>query len=86
MRPAWKDQVDEYDPPPNPAKLKDTRCRDYISKFGDSCWELDALEPSVITELVDSNIQGLVNHDSWDEAIEEEKEGKEKLLKIARKL
>ena len=45
-------QVDDYGPPPNPAKVTDSRSTGYIQQFGLSSWELDALEPSVLVKLV----------------------------------
>lgn len=50
------EQIDTYDPPPNPAKLTDSRCRKYIEEFGDESWELDALEPKVITDLIKEQV------------------------------
>lgn len=50
------DQVEEYGPPPNPAKLTDSRCNDYINKYGSESWELDALDPRVITDLISEEI------------------------------
>ena len=50
------DQIEEFNPPPNPAKITDTRAKSYIEKFGDESWELDALEPKVITELISDTI------------------------------
>jgi len=55
------DQIEEYDPPPNPAKITDTRAGKYIAEYGDESWELDALEPSVIVALIESHIQDAVN-------------------------
>lgn len=40
------DQIQAYNPPPNPAKLTDSRSSGYVSRYGVSSWELDALEPS----------------------------------------
>lgn len=45
-------QVREYDPPPNPAKLTDSRVDGYMERFGQSSWELDALDPEVLNELI----------------------------------
>lgn len=50
------DQIETFNPPPNPAKLTDSRCGKYISKFGYESWELDALEPKVIHDLITSNV------------------------------
>lgn len=48
---TW-DQIEEYNPPPNPAKLTDSRSDGYISQYGMESWELDALEPQVLAGLV----------------------------------
>lgn len=50
------DQVEQYDPPPNPAKLSDSRAENYIATYGDDSWELDALEPSVLNALIEDEI------------------------------
>ena len=50
------EQIEEFSPPPNPAKLTDSRCGSYIRKYGDESWELDALEPRVITELIHHHV------------------------------
>lgn len=50
------EQIDAYNPPPNPAKLTDSRCGKYIEEFGDESWELDALEPKVITDLIKEQV------------------------------
>ncbi|MDQ3712985.1 MAG: hypothetical protein M3388_12315 [Acidobacteriota bacterium] len=77
------DQVDQYQPPPNPAKLSDTRARDYVIKFGSSSWELDALEPTVLDNLIQSKILDIRDDDLWEQAVEEENEHKENLSRIA---
>lgn len=45
-------QVRKYNPPPNPAKLTDSRCEGYIKKFGNKSWELDALNPTILETLI----------------------------------
>lgn len=50
------EQIEEFAPPPNPAKLTDSRCGSYISRYGDESWELDALEPRVIHDLITTNV------------------------------
>ncbi|MGL6200581.1 MAG: hypothetical protein ACRC3H_16750 [Lachnospiraceae bacterium] len=51
-----KDQIDLYNPPPNPTKLTDSRASGYISHHGYECWELDALEPRVLTDLIQGEV------------------------------
>lgn len=55
------DQIEQYDPPPNPAKETDARFAAYRDEYGDESWELDALEPTVLVDLIRSNISPLVS-------------------------
>lgn len=77
-------QIKKYNPPPNPAKLTDSRCGGYISKYGYSSWELDALEPSVLDNIVQSSILENLNLALYNEKVKEEAEIKERLLNYAR--
>lgn len=49
-------QINQYNPPPNPAKITDSRCGRYIAQYGHESWELDALEPKVITTLINQEV------------------------------
>lgn len=73
------DQVEEYDPPPNPAKLTDSRSGGYIASFGRSSWELDALDPPVLVDLIESIIDIFRDEDQWEED-EERLKGMRSLL------
>lgn len=70
------DQVEKYDPPPNPAKETDSRFAGYSEIHGDESWELDALEPTVLAAIVRDEIADAMDPDAWGEAVEEENEGK----------
>src|ERR1700722_6974774 len=65
-------QVEEYDPPPNPAKLTDSRARDYIDKYGDECWELDALDPAMLRDLIRDAVLRIRDREKWDAALAQE--------------
>ena len=80
------DQVDEFNPPPNPAKLSDSRARDYISKFGSESWELDALEPAMMAELIQEHIDAIRDPDLWDDKVAQRDEELEILDDIIREL
>lgn len=70
------DQVEEWDPPPNPAKVTDSRFQEYLRHWGGQSWELDALEPSVLTGLVEEHVMDLVDPGPWAEREEEIEEGR----------
>lgn len=52
------EQVEEYNPPPNPAKTTDARFLAYQEATGlDESWELDALDPNVMEALIQDEIE-----------------------------
>lgn len=61
------DQVEEFNPPPNPVKGLDSRSPDYKDKFGEECWELDALDPQFIADLVETNIKSVLDMKKFEE-------------------
>lgn len=64
------DQIRQYDPPPNPAKTTDARFERYRAETGlDESWELDALDPTVMNDLIQSEIDALRDEDVWASAI-----------------
>jgi hypothetical protein len=73
------EQVREYKPPPNPAKLTDSRSGWYISKYGRSSWEVDALKPEILNKLVREAIEELIDIDRFKEMLEKEKKDKDDL-------
>jgi DNA topoisomerase VI subunit A len=77
------EQVMEYNPPENPAKVTDSRARAYIHEFGPNSWELDALEPRVLAELVSEQVARLRDDVLWAEAIDEEREMRDELEQFA---
>lgn len=79
------DQVREYEPPPNPAKLTDSRSNSYLNEYGDESWELDALEPAVLTELIRGAVLDLRDEEEWDKAVGKEDEAKAQLKGVADK-
>lgn len=52
-------QVKTYNPPPNPAKITDSRCGKYIDQYGEESWELDALEPQMLVNLIRNEVTAL---------------------------
>jgi len=77
------DQVKQYEPPPNPAKITDSRANAYIAEFGDESWELDALEPTVLAQLVRDAIGGIVDQEKMDAAQKEQDRHRETLQLVA---
>lgn len=80
------DQIEKYGPPPNPVKLSDSRSNVYYQEYGDECWELDALEPSILIQLIEKEINKLIDKGYWEDSLIEEQEGKKQLQEIAKNL
>jgi hypothetical protein len=78
-----RDQIRKYNPPPNPAKLTDSRCEGYISVHGNQSWELDALNPKIISALIEKAIESLRDDDIYEERVELENKYRAILLKAA---
>lgn len=79
------DQVEQYSPPPNPAKITDSRAEGYIAEFGDESWELDALEPAVIARLIQEAVAEVRADDEWSKACEEEATHRKQLKAVSTK-
>jgi hypothetical protein len=65
-------QIEELKPPPNPAKLSDSRSREYIARFGSLSWELDALDPKTIQGLISSAVAKIRDEEKWDAELRRE--------------
>lgn len=79
------DQIAQYSPPPNPAKVTDSRFAQYEAKFGDESWELDALPPDVLDGLVRERVEPYRDDERFEAMREEEDEAKATLSAISRK-
>lgn len=66
-------QIEQYNPPPNPAKQSDARFKAYAREYGTtSSWELDALEPKVIHDLIEDAVTRIRDPQLWDEMVAQE--------------
>jgi hypothetical protein len=48
-------------------KSKDKRYGWFKKTYGDRCWELDAMDPRQLRELVETEINALINRPLWDQ-------------------
>lgn len=76
-------QIRKYAPPPNPAKLTDSRCCKYISEYGNNSWELDALEPMVLESIINNAVAECLNIDLFKKMSAKEKALKADLKQYA---
>jgi len=74
------DQVEVYNPPPNPAKITDTRFAKYMKEFGETSWELDAIEPIQLDGLIENTIEYYIDKDEMDRQRKRMEEEKKQLV------
>lgn len=88
-------QIEELGPgkcPPNPAKTTDSRSDGYVDMMEGlgydrdniPSWEVDALEPTYLRDLIRTNIDRLRDEDAWSASLAREVAGKEWLRTISR--
>lgn len=80
------EQIKKYKPPHNDAQQKDPRSRWYTKKFGKKSWELDALEPKVLTQITEDAILKFLDVDKYNEWIDQEKDEIKKLRAFGKSL
>ena len=76
------DQIEEHRPPPNPTKITDPRAKEYLSNFGNTSWEVDALTPQTLTRLIESRLHDLIDIEQFDLQLLREERDKETLKKF----
>lgn len=76
-------QVEEWQPPENPAKETDSRYQSYADEFGESSWELDAVEPATLADLVRQNVESLIDWDIWNDVVAREETMRAELNRFA---
>lgn len=76
------EQVRELALPPNPTKKADSRAREYTAKYGDQCWELDAVPPDMLAQWVSDAVKREIDWNAWKET-QESLKGEREMIKRA---
>lgn len=77
------DQIGQFKPPPNFVKETDSRTKWYVDKFKtEDCWELDALRPSVVDQIIRDEIEPMIDREAWDKTLATEEEHRAVLSEI----
>jgi hypothetical protein len=79
------DQILERNPPPQPAKVTDSRYKKYVEKFGEESWELDALDPRSMTDMIEDAVAQYRDEALWEDAVAKQEKGRMRLAEIAKK-
>ncbi len=75
------EQIRKYDPPTNPAKETDPRAKWYFENYGNKSWEVDALKPEVMQELIENSILEYLDLEKVEQVKKQEEKDKIKLQK-----
>jgi len=73
------EQIKRLRPPSLPVNRRDSRAEDYIARYGDRCWEVEALRPRTLFRLVEERLRESVPHEYLVEA-----EARERAARTAR--
>lgn len=76
-------QVRQYNPPPNPAKMSDSRAHGYVRQFGYESWELDALDPETLAALVTNSVESYRDDELYEAALDRQMAARNKLSAFA---
>ncbi len=66
-------QIEEYSPPPNPAKITDPRAKWYIEQFGKVSWELDAIDAIELRRIAEDSVLEYIDMKKYNAWIRREK-------------
>ena len=73
------EQIKRLKPPSRPVNRRDSRAREYIERYGDRCWEIEAIRPRTLYKIIKKGLEENVP----PEFLEAKKE-EEYAVKIAR--
>jgi hypothetical protein len=79
-------QIVQYNPPPNPAKMSDSRADKYVAKHGAESWEVDALPPEALQDLIREALESVVDAAKMNAVMEREETEKKLLRKAVKNL
>lgn len=68
---TWE-QIKRLRPPSRPVNLKDSRAKDYIEKYGDRSWEIEAIRPRTLHRLIEAGFRRVIPTEFLIEAAERE--------------
>jgi len=70
-------QIRQFNPPPNPAKITDSRAAKYIAEHGESSWELDAIPPRDLNRIVQRALDDVTDAELLSAAVAREQTERE---------
>ncbi len=65
------EQVRQFGLEPMPTKISDSRWKEYSVQYGNQCWELDALPPNELQNIIRDSIKAHIDVSKWNKTFEE---------------
>lgn len=78
-----REQIEEYNPPPNRLKSADSRAAAYAEQHGDESWEVDSLPPNALDLIVRTTINAYVDKAAMEKVIVKENLIKKQIQKFS---
>jgi hypothetical protein len=80
-----REQVERFAIPPDMiAKEKSTNRKRFVDRHGENVWELEALQPKQLQELLDESIRSVIDLDAYNAEVEQEAEDAAKIESMRR--
>jgi len=76
-----KDQIDQYKLPPQPCKSSDARYDQFVADHGNIAVELDALEPSILKDMIEESISEYYDETIYQRHIRATEESEQEWLR-----
>jgi uncharacterized protein YggT (Ycf19 family) len=73
------EQIKRLRPPSRPVNMKDSRAKEYVEKYGDRCWDVEAIRPRTLNRLIETGLKEAVPPEYLAEA-----ESRERAARIAK--
>lgn len=81
-----REQIKQYNPPPNPAKLTDPRAKAFVKEHGGTSWEVDALPPNILNSLLEEAILDNISIPIYEYFVGKEEADKDKMRDLSEQL
>lgn len=81
-----KEQIEEYEIPPMPAKESDPRYADFVATHGDVAVELDAIDPDALQKIVKEAIEKHFDEEIYEEVQVRQEQEREEIQEMVEKV
>lgn len=79
------DQVEEMELIPAPVKLTDSRANTFIAEHGEEVYELDAIEPNTLQQMIRDAVNEHFDDDIYEGMVDTVEKGKRKISRLLKK-